>query len=420
MIRGEDPPATRASVTMAATEIEPQKVTDRPATSGPAVASDMVDVAISDRRGVRQRMLLGRVMGLVWIVFLIYPIADLFQRHSSSLHRALMMLGVAVFLALYLSLTVFRRRIDGTASRARWVGTAALYALAVVLAVAGGGSWLTVFFYFEGTIGWLRPRVALRFVALTTATVFVLGLWLHADPVNLSASTLETALIGFLAISMFEMFRTNAALRAAREELARLAVAEERLRFARDLHDLLGHSLSLITLKSELAGQLAAVAPERAAHEMRDVERVAREALREVREAVTGYRQPTLAAELASARAVLAAAAIACDVEETAGTLPAPIDAVLAWAVREGVTNIVRHSRARRARIRITRVAETALAEISDDGRGAGPDTLDGTPGSGLAGLSERVAAQGGSLEAGALPSGGFRVRAFVPLSLER
>jgi two-component system sensor histidine kinase DesK len=207
-----------------------------------------------------------------------------------------------------------------------------------------------------------------------------------------------------------------AELRAAREKIARLAVAEERLRFARDLHDLLGHSLSLITLKSELAGRLLPADPEKAAAEVRDIEGVARRALREVREAVAGYRQPTLDRELYSARKMLEAAGIACRIENKAGVLPNATDTVLAWAVREGVTNVIRHSHARQCEIRVTQDGEEIRAEVSDDGRTSSPKHDGTVTGSGLSGLAERVVASSGDFEAGPLPEGGFLLRLSLPL----
>src|SRR5262249_47157448 len=217
-------------------------------------------------------------------------------------------------------------------------------------------------------------------------------------------------------------------LREERVERTRYAaVAEERLRIARDLHDLLGQNLSLIALKSELAGRLLATAPERAAAEIGDVERGARTALHEVREAVAGYRQPTLASELHSARDVLAAAGIAYHAEGNGaevGMLPAPIDAAMAWTVREGITNVVRHSRTRQCEVRVTRVGGEARVEVTDDGPGlvavasSQPPLVPTStgPGNGLRGLAERVSALGGRFEAGPLAGGGFRLAVAMPL----
>lgn len=175
--------------------------------------------------------------------------------------------------------------------------------------------------------------------------------------------------------------------------LARLAVSDERLRFARDLHDLLGHSLSLIAIKTELAGRLVSVDPPRAVREIGDVERVARDALVDVREAVAGYRQPTLTRELVEARAALDAAGIEFRVEDTGADLPARVDALFAWAVREGVTNVVRHSRATHCAIRIVLSEHEVQLDITDDGIGA----VSVAGGSGLRGVAERATAAAAS-----------------------
>jgi two-component system sensor histidine kinase DesK len=231
-------------------------------------------------------------------------------------------------------------------------------------------------------------------------------------------------------------------LKETRAELARAAVAEERLRISRDLHDLLGHSLSLITLKAELAGRVIGTDPERAAREIAELETVARRSLTEVRQAVTSYRQPSLAAELVSSRRMLASAGIDCRVRVPgAYSLPQSVDALLAWTVREGATNIVRHAAAKHAEIVIEVTDTEASARLSDDGIGAsangavpgavaeaavaGPDATGAqahpgaapAAGSGLAGLAERAARLGGSLSAGARPDGGFRLRVSVPLT---
>ena len=223
--------------------------------------------------------------------------------------------------------------------------------------------------------------------------------------------------IGMMVVSRLVV--TVRELHEARQEIARLAVSEERLRFARDLHDLLGHSLSSITLKSELAGRLLADGGEGAvaAKEVRDIQAIARGALREVREAVSGYRSPSLEEELAGAREMLEAAGISCRVHNGVGALPTDIRAILTSTVREGVTNVVRHSRAKRCEIRLSQNGDTIRAEVRDDGRGPGPNGAgSGAGGNGLAGLAERVEASGGHFGTGPLPDGGFRLRADLPL----
>lgn len=197
------------------------------------------------------------------------------------------------------------------------------------------------------------------------------------------------------------------------DQLETRAADDERLRLARDLHDLLGHGLSLITIKSQLARRLLAPGESaRAANEIADIERVARESLQDVRHAVDGYRQPTLTSALAGARAALAAAGIDSTVDVNADSLPTAVDATLAWAVREGVTNVIRHSRAATCSIRLTHQAHEASLEIVDNGAAAEMSAT----GNGLRGLQERVAARGGHADAGPLPAGGFRVHVSVPL----
>jgi signal transduction histidine kinase len=197
------------------------------------------------------------------------------------------------------------------------------------------------------------------------------------------------------------------------DQLGVRAADDERLRLARDLHDLLGHSLALITIKSQLARRLLPPADRsRAAGEIADIERVARESLQDVRHAVDGYRQPTLGSALAGARAALAAAGIDSTIDATTESLPTAVDATLAWAVREGVTNVIRHSQAAMCSIRLTREPSEASLEITDNGAASGAAAA----GNGLRGLQERAAARGGHADAGPLPDGGFRVFVSVPL----
>ncbi|MWK32800.1 sensor histidine kinase [Actinomadura sp. J1-007] len=212
---------------------------------------------------------------------------------------------------------------------------------------------------------------------------------------------------------------------AAREAQARLAVTEERLRFSRDLHDLLGHSLSLIAVKSELAMRLAERDPDRAHAEMADVRQAARDALREVRSAVRGYRAVELDAELAGVRSVLEAAGVRCETAAPPSGLPADVRSVLAWVIREGATNVIKHSEARRCAITLASYGGAVVLEMRNDGArpGAadgGRDGLSGGPGdgagSGLTGLAERVAVVGGELSAAPDGRDGFLLRAVIPV----
>jgi two-component system sensor histidine kinase DesK len=225
--------------------------------------------------------------------------------------------------------------------------------------------------------------------------------------------------IGAAMVVMGEMMRANRELHAARAEVARLAVADERARFARDLHDLLGHSLSVISLKAQLARRRLPDDPQTAAADVADIEAVTREALRSVRAAVSGYHRPALDAELEGARTALGAAGIETTIERPDVELSPEVEAVLAWTVREAATNVIRHSGATHSAIRFVPALDQASIEVVDDGRGANGDHPGG--GTGLAGLEARVRHAGGRLEAGPRDDGpGFRVRAVVPVGSAR
>ena len=355
----------------------------------------------------------GRLLGpLLGLVFLIYPIRAVLTSDPTPARVFLALGGAALFACVFLWLLWFHVPLSLTADPSEvWKRRAAiafLAVLAVVLNLTLGSEWRVLFFHINIAAGiMLLTRDAYVAIACLAAITLALGItsgmpWL----------VLPTVAIGLWATAFVRLVATVAELRSAREELARLAVNEERLRFARDLHDLLGHSLSLIALKSELAGRLLPTAPEKAAAEVNDIEGVARQALREVREAVAGYRRPTLAEELAGAVELLEAAGIRCRIENGTGTLPNATDAVLAWAVREGTTNVIRHSRAKHCRILLAQDGEEIYAEITDDGQGK--SNIEAT-GSGLSGLAERVATFAGEVEAGPLPEGGFRLRVSLP-----
>jgi two-component system, NarL family, sensor histidine kinase DesK len=254
---------------------------------------------------------------------------------------------------------------------------------------AGAKAWAAITAVAAATIALAEPDAAL-FWGVTAAVSATSAVWL---------------LIGGL-------MRANEALREARAELAEMAVAEERLRFARDLHDILGHDLSLIALKAELASKLLPARVDQAATEVQHIRELTRSALEQVREAVDGYRRPTLSSELAGAKVALEAAGIELDVDAADEALDPEVASVLAWAVREGATNAIRHSGARHAAITLRARGGTTELEIADDGQGA--PAHDGG-GHGLTGLRERVQSVGGTVEAGAGPGGGFRVMVRVP-----
>ncbi|MFJ2578364.1 sensor histidine kinase [Kitasatospora aureofaciens] len=206
-------------------------------------------------------------------------------------------------------------------------------------------------------------------------------------------------------------------LDTAREAQSRLAVAEERLRFSRDLHDVMGRNLTTIALKSELAVQLARRGRPEAADQMAEVQKIAQESQREVRDVIRGYRTADLHAEAIGARAVLRAADVACEIDlgENPDELPPPVQSVLGWVIREATTNVLRHSEAGRCLIRLRREDGRAVLELENDGVPAVPLPSQGS-GTGLRGLRERLAAHNGELTVPEAAPGIFRMLAAVPL----
>jgi two-component system sensor histidine kinase DesK len=313
---------------------------------------------------------------------------------------ALVAAGIAAFASLFLYVSMSQEPV--------WPPVLAMLAIGVTLTLAADPvfGWL---FVWAGSAAGVRlsgpvnVMAVCGITALAAATLALAGegtaFW------GITAAVFATSTLWLL---IGGLFRANAALREARAELAEMAVADERLRFARDLHDLLGHDLSLIALKAELAGKLLPTRTDAAATELEEIRELTRSALRQVREAVDGYRQPTLPSELAGARVALEAAGIELHVDAPDEPLAPEVESVLAWAVREGATNAIRHSGARHAEITL----RSGQLEIADDGNGA-PRPEPG--GNGLTGLRERVQAVGGTVEAGAGPGGGFRLVVRVP-----
>jgi len=318
-----------------------------------------------------------------------------------------------------------------------WLSLALLSALSVALLGSSGRTWGGLFIftcaYACGILPFIPATVTVTVLALLNGMVSRL---VGANWLDLVSPTLIMTGVSFTVIMQVQWIKTSQQLEAAREEIAHFAALEERLRIARDLHDLLGHNLSLITLKSELAGHfLDANAQQSAlATEIRDIEQVARTTLQEVREAVAGYRTPSLLRELQEAQAILTSAHIAYRFEGNMSlvqTLPAQTAAVLAWAVREGVTNVVRHSQARWCRIGVQQKDHAIQMEILNMGPGLSETTASlpeptifrgdsENRGSGLHGLSERLAAVGGRCEAHVCNDGGFRLTVSVPLAPEQ
>ncbi len=319
------------------------------------------------------------------------------------------LLSVAAFLPLYLRGWNGR---DGRLLAYAW----AIFGLGVAVTPLNGGAGV-YWVYAAAAVAGLQPVAkARRMVGLFT---LLAALWALALPLLQGApwpqssayffpAVFFTAFIGLLNVSTLERERYQRQLVQAAEENQRLAAIAERERIARDLHDLLGHTLSVVTLKAELAAKLAERDPARAAREMREVERISREATAQVREAVQGYKSRGLQGELASARLALEAAGVRFEYYAQALTLSPTQETVIGMALREAVTNVIRHSGATRCAIRLLKEADRVVLEVEDDGRGGVLEE-----GSGLRGMRQRAEALGGSLEYSG--DGGTRLRLWLP-----
>ena len=353
----------------------------------------------------------------IWLFFLLDPIMAAWDARDTV---AGVVGGVAtvVFGAYYMTIWVRLRR-DRNDFTSPPTAARALSYLVVLLALAGV---MIATLGQEGTASLVYCAVAAVMVLeLRVAGVVVLGLvglvlllgrlnpgW--GSPVGLVFSVLAAALAVF---GIRQVMARNIELVRAQQRNAQLAVENERTRFARDLHDILGHSLTVITVKAELANRLLDVDTERARAELADLERLSRDALADVRRAVEGYRELTLPGELARARTALAAAEIEAELPNSTDDVPSHLRELFAWTVREGVTNVIRHSGATRCTVRLAADA----AEVVDDGTGSGAvgaGGRNGAAGSGLVGLRERAAAVGGTVTTRVDQPRGYTLRVAV------
>jgi two-component system, NarL family, sensor histidine kinase DesK len=366
--------------------------------------------------GGRPRGRVGLVAAFVWLLFILFPLIDAVETRAPALRHWLAIAGAALFVAVYIALVLIWR--SSRTYRRPWVLFAVLLADAPVLTLAERPGWGFLFTYCAACAAMIAPAPFGVFaVVLCVALAGGASALAGAAGSAVVSFVATSAGIGLLMLVMRDLRDRNEELSQARAELARLAVTEERERFARDLHDLLGHSLSVIALKAELAKRLL---PDRAADardEVADLERVARGALSDVREAVSGYRQPTLDKELEGARMALSAAGIRAEVVHAPAALDPPVEGVLAWAVREGATNVIRHSGAHHCQLTISSSLVDAAVEVVDDGVGVAAARSNGHAGHGLEGLAERARLLNGRIEAGARPEGGYRLVVTLPLA---
>ena len=372
---------------------------------------------------------LWRLYQHAWLVCLFFPLVSLVQDPVSMFQVALGLFAVCFFAASYTWLMwphpASQRMRARTRSRIALALLVVLILEVTAFSLVYGPAWLWLYIGVSAIAGRLLPmRSAFPVVVLFTLMPLFITIGISGGVAGIDWWWLIALmlLVRGLGLDMIGISRMGIAIRevhAARRELARLAVIEERERLSRDLHDLLGQTLSMITLKSELAQHLVTEEPERCAQEISEIEHIARNSLREVREAVAGYRQPTLVSELEGAHQFLEAAGISYQIDPMQEVLPQEINATLAWTVREGVTNVIRHSQARHCCIRLTHTNETVGVEVLSDGGRREQAGSTARSGLGLAGLRERVYRLQGDLEAGTCMLHGkeyFRLAVALPL----
>lgn len=314
-------------------------------------------------------------------------------------------LGAVIFLILYFASYWLSGR------RRLWVASAiALLGLGFGPFNAGGAVFLV---YAANTVAFIgETRIAVTALAVVVAAALGEAFLLHLDPWFWVIGGGLSAALGSVNIHFAQRNEANRKLRMAQDEIEHLARVAERERIARDLHDVLGHTLSVVILKSELAGKLIGGDPGRAANEIRDVEQISREALAEVRRAIGGYRTGGLQDELAHAASTLKTAGVTAECTSAAVPLSPAQETVLALAVREAVTNVVRHAHAARCRLRLEPADGQCVLEIQDDGCGGRQ-----IEGNGVRGMRERVEALGGSLRRDT--SAGTKLTITLPLAAQ-
>jgi len=328
---------------------------------------------------------------------------DLIVSHATVRVWIFTLLATAVFLVLYFGLF-------WVSCRQGLLHLAGMVLLGVAFAKYNGGA--TTFFIFASACGpfvvdteadGIKVLLAIQAAGLLTWWGFHLNGWFLLFSNGLSF------VVGISDLHFAQRSRANRQLLKAQEEIEQLAKVAERERIARDLHDVLGHTLSVIILKSELASKLMDRDPLRAGNEIREVEQISRKALSDVREAIRGYRSQGLPAELAQAKAMLETAGVSVKCEVAKITLPALHESVLSMAVKEGVTNVVRHAQARNCSLRLAQQNGSCLLAIEDDGRGGIQ-----SEGNGLRGMRERVEMLGGTLTRES--QAGTRLAITIPL----
>ncbi|MFD9632815.1 sensor histidine kinase [Streptomyces violascens] len=352
------------------------------------------------------------------IGFFVIDGAFLWVQHPPVWERIGAVVGFGAILVLQLGHS-FPEFLPGT-RRYRHVTWVLQALLSIVPMLLVGDAWGGMQAFLAASAVLVFPAMLGRplFGAVTVATF--LGIVISGeDAVTLLYSTVDALLIALIVVGLSRMSDLIVKLHHSRAEWSRLAVAGERLRFARDLHDVLGFSLSAITLKCEPAYRLFAESPPKAQEELAHILRTSRKALADVRSVSRGYREMSLRGEADAAVSMLEAAGIRTTLRFDAGVLPGPVDTALATVLREGLTNMLRHSKAAHCGSTAERTAAGVRLTLVNDGVDGGAPSVPGSEangGSGIGNLTTRISAVNGRLEAGARPDGRFELTAEVEL----
>lgn len=367
------------------------------------------------------------VLSTVFAGFFVVAFLNILYTDPPAAQLALL---VVLMVALLLLQTLyFTRPVTRPQPRLRYVALLAQVAMVYLPLLVFEQSWIGLPGFLAGTVLLVLPfPAAWAAFALVVASVAALQVELSGSLLDVAFSTVSTVITGLIVYGLTTLANTVGDLQAARAELARMAVAQERLRFARDLHDLLGYSLSAITLKSELTRRLVVTHPMRAQDELVELLEISRRALADVRTVASGYRELSLDTEARSARSVLLAADVEAVVELEYDELPQHVRTLLATVLREGVTNVLRHSKAEHCEITVRQEDGSVALDIVNDGadepllpdKVAGREADPTVGGSGIASLEARLKAAGGTLSAGREPGGLWRLRAVVDLADQR
>lgn len=358
--------------------------------------------------GAETRMFrFGWVFGLLWLFYLAYPLGESLQL-AQVWHRIVGVAAVVGFGATFVITFWSFRKASRSGRRLgtlwAWAGLIIMALLTLVLTLLIGSEAFGATIYMAVLAVMTLPNRQAWSLVIVLAAVIELVPRVVPDWNPGSFFAFQLLISAVAAWGITQVFKRNHELAVARQQLADLAIVAERERVSRDVHDILGHSLTVITVKAELAGRLIEIDPARAAVEIAQLETLAREALSDVRSTVGGMRKVDVATELISARSALDAAGIEAALPPDADVVPLRNRELFGWTLREAVTNVIRHSGARRCGVEVS----PTRIEICDDGTGIS-ETSSGD-GNGLRGLAERVEAVSGTLTVGRSSSGGFRV----------